>query len=161
MIHSILLLVSLETFFVFESPCGLAFLNNETVQQLLPLGNFPGGIESSGRCGSTGYMFGGCWRRLLRWHSNVHHLVFNSYQCRRIKEGSCASTLLQFAELTEEHPSEVRHWSQREMTTGLDRALDLGDCRCLFGVFINHGTGCTEQLVKPDWDSSEYFPEGQ
>lgn len=59
MIHSLLLLVSLETFFVFESPCGLFFLHDETVQQLLPLNNFPGGTGSSGRSGSTSYIFGG------------------------------------------------------------------------------------------------------
>lgn len=43
MIHSILLLVSLQTF-VSETPPGLAHLNGEFVQQMLPLRVFSRGI---------------------------------------------------------------------------------------------------------------------
>lgn len=48
---------------MFESPCGLAFLNDETVQQLLPLDNFPGRLGSSGSYGSTSLVGAeeGCW----------------------------------------------------------------------------------------------------
>lgn len=46
----------------------------------------------------------------------VHHLMSKSYQRMRVKGSSSASTLLQTAELTQEHPSEVRQWRQREVT---------------------------------------------
>lgn len=44
MIHSTLLLVSLQTFFVFETHPELTLLNDEAVQQMLPLGDLSRGI---------------------------------------------------------------------------------------------------------------------
>lgn len=44
MIHSTLLLVSLQTYFVFESPPELSLMNDEAVQHMLPLGDLSRGI---------------------------------------------------------------------------------------------------------------------
>lgn len=65
MIHSILLIVSLQTC-VSETPPGLALLNGDVVQQMLPLRVFSRGIWNSGKYASASYTFGGCWRKLLR-----------------------------------------------------------------------------------------------
>lgn len=153
MIHSTLLLVCLQTFLHLKLLLNLLSWMMRLCSGCCPWGTSPGGYEAHESMELLVTCLvdteEGCWEHDT---GDMHQLMFNSYQCGRGREDSSVSMLLRFVELTGHCPSEVRQRGQREKTHGLDKALDLRDCRYLDSylheVFISYHRGCAGQLVK-------------